>query len=71
MEFSLPFAVGDVIGNAPYVDFNIYGHVLQLKWSFKAQQRDKLTYVKNSRGDTKIRCGGLSPDVRLRVSLVF
>lgn len=71
LEFSLSFAVGGVIGKVPYVDFSIYGHVLQLKWSFKAEHRDKVTYVKNSRGDTKIQCGGLSPDVRLHVSLVF
>lgn len=41
------------------------GVVLKLKESFKAEHRDKLTYLKDNKGDVWDPCDRLDPQVRL------
>lgn len=56
-----PIAVEDFNGTVPYTDVSIRGCVLQLKWSVKAERRDKLAY----RGGVRDTHDRLGPCVRL------
>lgn len=59
--FPFQLLLGISMGMYPMWTLVFVEIVLKLKWSFKAEHRDKLTYLKNNKGDVYNKCDRLAP----------